>query len=438
MMIMSKRNRSLGLIAVSLTALLACSCQTLHPKQQQAEPIPRPPRELAPVVDAEPVTRPGSPDSQVVAASFTAPADEAQEPSPADSGQRPAAPEALPGRNELSPAAPLYPQAVLPPSCPTCIPPPRIAPCPTCKRCKFPNECLCNGGDNFVQVRVADDWSVHGLHEGDTIAHYDTVDGHVEVVPSNEVCLYAPRFAAVRKVAGVVLHEQHQRMAGVEKDLAPILSAETQIATTVIQPQEPVLNVAFNGLNRFRDKTRGTELDNAQRPALAEDGFLPHEDLLIVRRGIFDASEKARLAASLDAAIVWTHEKAVQVVIDNVAAVEDSNKVGTQAIYHYEMPPGKPRLRICKLASKKHARPGELVDFTLRFDNVGDQTIGNVTIIDNLNTRLEYVPDSQECSLTAEFSTQRNEHESLVLRWEITDPMKVGEGGIIRFQCRVR
>ena len=109
-----------------------------------------------------------------------------------------------------------------------------------------------------------------------------------------------------------------------------------------------------------------------------------------------------------------------------------------QSVYTYEMPAGKPRLRVVKVASKQNARPGETVDFTIRFDNVGDRVIGNVTVIDNLNTRLEYVPDSQECTVKAEFSVSDNEHESAVLRWEITEPMKVGTGGVIRFQCRVR
>ncbi|MEO8498033.1 MAG: DUF11 domain-containing protein, partial [Planctomycetota bacterium] len=75
---------------------------------------------------------------------------------------------------------------------------------------------------------------------------------------------------------------------------------------------------------------------------------------------------------------------------------------------------------------------------TIRFDNVGDQTIGNVTVIDNLSRRLEYVEDSQECSLKADFFTQPNDGESLALRWEITAPVKVGEGGVVRFKCRVR
>ena len=55
--------------------------------------------------------------------------------------------------------------------------------------------------------------------------------------------------------------------------------------------------------------------------------------------------------------------------------------------------PDNPRLRLIKLASCGHAQPGEEIEFTLRFDNIGDQTIGNVTIVDNLTTRLEYVPE---------------------------------------------
>ena len=58
--------------------------------------------------------------------------------------------------------------------------------------------------------------------------------------------------------------------------------------------------------------------------------------------------------------------------------------------------PGDPRLRLIKCARKRNALPGEEVEFTLRFDNIGDQVIGNVTIIDNLTTRLEYVPDTAQ------------------------------------------
>jgi len=76
--------------------------------------------------------------------------------------------------------------------------------------------------------------------------------------------------------------------------------------------------------------------------------------------------------------------------------------------------------------------------FTIRFDNVGNQLIGNVTIIDNLSPRLEYVADSAQCSLPAQFFTEPNEGDSVALRCEVTDPLQPGQGGVIRFRCRVR
>ena len=74
-----------------------------------------------------------------------------------------------------------------------------------------------------------------------------------------------------------------------------------------------------------------------------------------------------------------------------------------------------------------------------QFDNVGEQKIGNVTIIDHLMPRLEYVPDSAQSTLNAAFNAQEQiPGESVVLRWEIRDELKVNEGGVIRFQARVR
>ena len=79
-----------------------------------------------------------------------------------------------------------------------------------------------------------------------------------------------------------------------------------------------------------------------------------------------------------------------------------------------------------------------LSSFTQVTNQVGDEVIGNVTLIDNLTPRLEYVPESAECSLSGDFFSQVNEGSSLVLRWEIHDPLQPGDGGIIRFRCKVR
>jgi uncharacterized repeat protein (TIGR01451 family) len=297
---------------------------------------------------------------------------------------------------------------------------------------------VCNGGDQNVHVQVKRNWSIQGLHDGDTVVHYDTLDGQRLVQPSNEVCLYAPRFAAVRKVYGLVAHEQHDRVAGVEVPLGLELSTDRGIATTVVQPLQPVREHANTGPQSFRERVRGVGIDNAQRPGVAEDQFLPYEDLAIIRRGVFDNSEKARLAARIQAAVAWSHDQALQGLFDNVAAVEDTGISGPQSTYVYQLPPGKSRLRVVKIASRQNARPGELVEFTLRFDNVGDQTIGNVTVIDRLHDRLEYVADSARCSLPGDFVTEDEDGSPRVLRWEITDPLAVGQGGLIRFTCRVR
>ena len=38
----------------------------------------------------------------------------------------------------------------------------------------------------------------------------------------------------------------------------------------------------------------------------------------------------------------------------------------------------------------------------------------------------------------ADFLFVPNEGGSLRLRWEITEPLKPGEGGVVRFRCKVR
>ena len=62
-----------------------------------------------------------------------------------------------------------------------------------------------------------------GLEMEDTVAHYDTLDGHTLVEPSNKVCLYSPRFGAVRQVVDVEIDQQRNRATGVAEPVKPLV-----------------------------------------------------------------------------------------------------------------------------------------------------------------------------------------------------------------------
>ena len=90
-------------------------------------------------------------------------------------------------------------------------------------------------------------------------------------------------------------------------------------------------------------------------------------------------------------------------------------------VYTVSQPPGKPKLQLVKVALTAFAQPGDVIDFTIRFDNLGNEPLDHVVIVDSLSPRLEYVSAAKQCPVQrrARFSTVPNEVGSLVvrLRW---------------------
>ena len=300
------------------------------------------------------------------------------------------------------------------------------------------DEFLFDGGDRELKVRVGSDWTVFGLDQEDTVVHFDTIQGETVVEASNREAIYAPRFAAVRKIHGVVATKAHQRMAGYEVPTRLERHTETEFAAKLDQPLQMRRNVGTENPNSFRDHTTSRTTVDSRNLATTRDQLKPFEDFNVIHMGQHLNSEKARLAVGMAAARAWMNSQALEVIAEDLTPIAVTNNRSLGMAYRYELPHGKAKMRLIKLASKQNAHPGDVVDFTLRFDNLGDAVVGNVTIIDSLTTRLEYVEGSQECTLKAEFLTATNEGQSLVLRWEIVEPVEVGKGGVIRFKCRVR
>jgi uncharacterized repeat protein (TIGR01451 family) len=299
------------------------------------------------------------------------------------------------------------------------------------------DEYLCDGGDFGSPAGVRADWTVEGLDEEDAIAHYDTLDGRVVVTPSNRVCVYAPRFAAVRRVVGAVAHEQPIFVSAILEEQAPAKAAESQPVVSQFQRHAVSVNLGQRPPSLFRQRQQAGGLENLQATMDAYTSLAAYANLEIIRTGEVSLAERARLEESIQSAITLTGDQGPQVVF-GVKMAQGMVGVRQPGIVYQTDEPNRPRLRLIKLASCGHALSGEEIEFTLRFDNVGDQVIGNVTIVDNLSTRLEYIPASAKSSVDANFLTEPNTSGSTVLRWEIKDAVEPGEGGILRFRVKVR
>lgn len=300
------------------------------------------------------------------------------------------------------------------------------------------DEYIRDGGDRQLSARVGEDWQVHGLDLEDTVAHYDTLDGRTLVEASNRVHIYSPRFGVVRKVAPLVAHQQIRYSSAVyqpEKLFAPTTVQPVAGSKQNTQTQRQIGTKLFGVQGRWQG---GGAMSTANKPKAFQDRFAAYENLAVIRTGFFDSAEMARLARGSTAAIGWSQTQSVQAILDHQAAMADSSDQQIESLFVFKAPPGDPKLRVIKVASTQFAKPGDEVSFTIRFDNIGNQPIGNVTIIDNLTTRLEYIAESVQCSLDSEFLTEPNQGDSLVLRVEIKEPLPQGQGGIIRFRCRVR
>ena len=304
--------------------------------------------------------------------------------------------------------------------------------------CPWPeDEWIHDGGDRNVHVNLTAEPAVRGLDLEDTVVHADTPHGCKLIEPSNRVHLYAPRFLAVRKVTAVVQSQQNEKAGGTELPVAVVQQEEKQLADAATQPLQPIAGVGINQLSISRLEEPAGRVVKRVAPSDMQGGVMPYENLQIIKFGIFEREEEALLAERVQAAITWTQDKAVQVIIDGRRADEIDGDQRAQATFRIDEP-CNPRLRVIKVASTQVARPGDIVDFTIRFDNTGDQVLTNVALLDNLTTRLEYVADSAQSSVTAEFNVQPNEGDSLVLRWDFQEPLKPGDGGLVRFKCRVR
>ena len=299
------------------------------------------------------------------------------------------------------------------------------------------DEYLCDGGDHGLPAGVKQDLHIDGLEQEDTVAHYDTVDGHTYITPSNQVCVYAPRFAVVRRVVDLQEYARYDAANGFGHTMSLAKFDENEKVATSLNKLEPHIDRVEDPASLLRERQQPGELGREVRLAADIGTLSPYADLQLVHTGTLVGDEKVKIARASIAAITWTGDEAPQIMIDSRNAIAAISQRQPGVVYHLDEP-NKPCLRLVKLASTSTAKPGEEIEFTLRLDNMGNREMERVTVVDNLTTRLEYVADSAQSSVAADFSTDPQPTGSGILRWELKEPLQAGAGCILKFKCKVR
>ena len=410
------------LTIIALGVLILCSCRTTS--QKPASPQPGTPgAEATPVAKTHIAPEAASTNPAVAPVAYAEPLPKQQLRAP-----DPIVPVDVPcvmGWPGMEGGMPVPYTAVGP-----WIPPGIVPPWPM-------NEYLHDGGANPPGVAVGKNGEVIGLQMEDTVAKFTSLDGHQHVEPSNKVDIYSPRFNAVRQVVDVEVEKQRHRAAGVAEPVKAIIPRTSEPVVTNTQNQPAVRGIGTNPAGLLRSRATYATAYTDLVPRGFDNGFRAFENIAVMRTGTFRGSDEPILARGSQAAIAWSQREGVKVILDEKAAAAAVATQKPQETFTIGSSPN-PRLRIVKIASTPIAEPGDEVSFTLRFDNVGNQPIGSVQIIDSLTTRLEYVPNSAQCSLKARFATQPNEGESLIVRCILDEPLGIGKGGVFRFRCIVR
>lgn len=301
----------------------------------------------------------------------------------------------------------------------------------------FPDEYLCDGGDRSHPVHF-DQFNMLGLDTEDTIAQYADDTGKKHLKPTNRVCIYAPRLAAVTVMNTVEEDTGFQR---------PGSSFVSHRGGDLRARQRTIDHRRNEATQRMVTRLRGSGLATNQQPneAVRDVGLSTHVQALVavgshsfLRTGQFKQVDEAVIAERVQAAGTWTKLQSVVIAATVEGTGELISKKAPLDLTGVDIRRSVGRLRIVKLADKKQAERGDIVTFTIRYDNLGDRSLTDITITDNLTPRLEYVDDSGTSDRAGRLDTVDNNEGSKILKWTFDEPLEGHKGGVVTFQAKVK
>ena len=299
------------------------------------------------------------------------------------------------------------------------------------------DEFLCDGGDRGESIHFAGNGGLAGIDPRDAVVKFDT-DDRPRVLPTNVVCVYAPRFASVRVAVGAT-----EALISAHASSAELLQRMELAATR--QGPKKLGQSQVAGLNRIRVKATGL----STRVYAGE-----HTEVRIL--GGFDSrlnivSHELIQGADRRTAILKPGQLRNRIKADGLKSAESPVASGIVEgtgiavmtwppldVTGVEIPPRKPGLAVIKRVDAAEAEPGDTLTYTIQYRNMGNTPIRAVSIVDSLLPRLEYVPNSAQGPAGTIFTFGENKAGALELRYDLPGAIAPGAEGSVTFKAIVR
>jgi len=299
------------------------------------------------------------------------------------------------------------------------------------------DEFLCDGGDHAEPAHFGGDGGLSGIDPRDAVIQFD--DGRrPRALPTNTVCVYAPRFSEVRLSLGPNENTISQSVVQNRYTAKEVTEAVRQ------GPKKLVLNQTAESARR-RDRASG--LGGNVRAGVHGDERKPaaydNSDQVAIHRkaqGAVDARQRQVIAGLRERQKflgIKTAESAVITGITEGAGQTVMSWVPRETV-GVEVPPARPGLAVIKRVSAGEAEAGDVLTYVIQYRNMGNTPINAVTVVDSLLPRLGYVKGTAQGPRGTAFTVGENRAGSTELKWVLAAPVPPGVEGHVSFQAVVR
>ncbi len=274
--------------------------------------------------------------------------------------------------------------------------------------------------------------------ESNRLQRSAVVGGRPRVLPTNVVCIYAPRFATVRAGIGpnealaitpLQGAERVERQVQSTARLDPIRLTQNVppgINRSRVRASAAVARVALKAAHEVR-VLQGTDI--VQIPGGTENVQGPQTRMRVQGPGKLRTAEGAVAIESMEGVVVQARPAGPG---QTLMSWKPQETAGT------EVPPNQPGLAVLKRASESVAEPGQKITFSIQYRNMGNVPLSDVSIIDSLLPRFAYVLGTAQGPKGAVFTATENRAGGMELRWDLPGLVDPGAEGWVSFEVEVR